>query len=317
MEIIPEPGDNLTRERPRVAVLAGPTAVGKTAVALELARKMGAEIVNADSLQVYRELDIGTAKPTREEMALVPHHLVDVVDPPDPYDASRYSHEAREVLAGLHQRGIPPLVVGGTGLYLKALLSGLFTEGSPDLRIRQRLRQELTDKGLPALHERLKRLDPASAWRLHPHDTYRILRALEVMEATGQPLSDLLEAHQFRDSPYRTLKLGLIRPRDELNQRIEERVEAMLAQGWLEEVKGLLSRYPPDLKPLQALGYRHLIAFLQGRWTWEEAIDLLKRDTRRYAKRQLTWFKGDPEVRWYSPDQVPEMLAALKEFFED
>ncbi len=299
----------------KVAVLVGPTAVGKTGVALELARELGAGIVNADSLQIYRELDIGTAKPTAAERSLVPHHLVDVVDPPDPYDASRYSHEAREIIADLHRRGLPPLVVGGTGLYLKALLSGLFTEGAPDARIRQRLRQELTDKGLPALHERLKRLDPASAWRLHPHDTYRILRALEVMEATGQPLSALLEAHQFRDSPYQTLKLGLVLPREELNRRIEERVEAMLAQGWLEEVRGLLSRYPPDLKPFQALGYRHLIAFLQGRWSWEEAIELLKRDTRRYAKRQLTWFKGDPEVRWHAPDEVQEMLAVLREFF--
>ena len=301
--------------RPRVAVLVGPTAVGKTAVALELAQALGGEIVNADSLQVYRELDIGTAKPTPGERALVPHHLVDVADPPEPYDADRFCREGREILARLHSRGVIPLVVGGTGLYLKALLSGLFTEGSPDAKIRQRLRQELTDKGLPALHERLRRLDPASAWRLHPHDTYRVLRALEVILATGEPLSALHDSHQFRDAPYRTLKLGLIRPREELNQRIEARVEVMLALGWLEEVKGLLERYPPDLKPLQALGYRHLIAFLQDRWSWEEAMELLKRDTRRYAKRQLTWFRGDPEVRWHSPDQVPEMLAALREFF--
>lgn len=299
----------------KVAVLVGPTAVGKTAVALELAQELGAEIVNADSLQVYRELDIGTAKPTPEERVLVPHHLVDVADPPDAYDADRYSREGREVLAELHTRGVIPLVVGGTGLYLKALLSGLFTEGSPNPKIRRRLREELTDRGLPHLYERLRRLDPASAWRLHPHDTYRILRALEVITATGETLSALHESHQFRDAPYRTLKLGLIRSREELNRRIEARVEVMLAQGWLEEVKGLLERYPPDLKPLQALGYRHLIAFLQERWSWEEAIELLKRDTRRYAKRQLTWFKKDKEVRWHSPDQVPEMLAALREFF--
>ncbi len=299
----------------KVAVLVGPTSVGKTAVALELAQAIAAEIVNADSLQVYRELDIGTAKPTPAERVLVPHHLVDVVDPPEPYDASRYSHDAREIIAGLHGRGVPPMVVGGTGLYLKALLSGLFIEGTPDTKIRQRLRRELTDHGLAALHERLRRLDPASAWRLHPHDTYRVLRALEVIEATGEPLSAWHESHQFQDAPYQTLKLGLIRPREELNRRIEDRVEAMLAQGWLEEVRGLLERYPPDLKPLQALGYRHLIAFLQGRWSWEEAIELLKRDTRRYAKRQLTWFRGDPEVRWYAPDQVPEMLVALKDFF--
>jgi tRNA dimethylallyltransferase len=315
MEVNQQKDDPAAVDRPRVAVLVGPTAVGKTAVALELARALAAEIVNADSLQVYRELDIGTAKPTPAERALVPHHLVDVVDPPDPFDADRYCQEGRVILGRLHRRGVIPLVVGGTGLYLKALLSGLFTEGSPDPKIRGKLRQELTDKGLPALHERLRRLDPASAWRLHPHDTYRILRALEVIIATGQTLSALHESHQFRDAPYQTLKLGLIRPREELNQRIEARVEAMLASGWLEEVRQLLERYPPDLKPLQALGYRHLIAFLQGRWSWEEAIELLQRDTRRYAKRQLTWFKGDPEVRWHSPDQIPEMLAALREFF--
>ncbi|MHB8069456.1 MAG: tRNA (adenosine(37)-N6)-dimethylallyltransferase MiaA [Desulfobaccales bacterium] len=301
----------------KVAVLVGPTAVGKTGVALELARELGAEIVNADSLQVYREMDIGTAKPTAAERAIVPHYLVDVVDPPEPYDAARYSQEGRAVLAELQDRGVIPLVVGGTGLYIKALLSGLFDDGSPDNRLRQKLRQELTDRGLPHLYERLRRLDPASAWRLHPHDTYRILRALEVMEATGQPLSALLEAHQFRDAPYQVLKLGLLRPREELNQRIEARVEAMLAQGWLEEVEGLLSRYPPDLKPFQALGYRHLIAFLQGRWSWEEAIELLKRDTRRYAKRQLTWFKADPAAHWHAPEQIEEMLTALREFYGD
>ncbi|MEW6657460.1 MAG: tRNA (adenosine(37)-N6)-dimethylallyltransferase MiaA [Thermodesulfobacteriota bacterium] len=299
----------------KVAILVGPTAVGKTGAALDLAWELGAEIVNADSLQLYRELDIGTAKPTAAERALVPHHLLDVVSPPEPYDAARYSQEGRAVLAALQGRGVMPLVVGGTGLYIKALLSGLFLEGGPDPRLRRQLRQELTDRGLSHLYERLRRLDPASAWRLHPHDTYRILRALEVMEATGQPLSALQEAHQFRDSPYRVLKLGLTRPREELNRRIEARVEAMLAQGWLEEVEGLLSRYPPDLKPFQALGYRHLIAFLQGRWSWEEALELLKRDTRRYAKRQLTWFKADSEVHWYAPEQEKEMLATLQTFF--
>ena len=201
MEIIIQRDNPEKRERPRVAILVGPTAVGKTAVALELAKVIGAEIVNADSLQVYRDLNIGTAKPTPAERSLIPHHLVDVVDPPDLYDASRYSHDAREVIADLHRRSVPPLVAGGTGLYLKALLSGLFIEGSPDPRIRQRLRRELTDKGLPALHERLRRLDPASAWRLHPHDTYRVLRALEVIEATGETLSAWHESHQFWTSP--------------------------------------------------------------------------------------------------------------------
>jgi tRNA dimethylallyltransferase len=284
-------------------------------VALNLAQSLGAEIVNADSLQVYRELDIGTAKPSLDERAQVTHHLIDVADPPEPYDAARYCREGRQVLADLHRRGVPPLVVGGTGLYLKALLSGLFIEGEPAAGVRDRVRRELGDLGLPALYARLIRLDPISAARLHPHDTYRIIRALEVIAATGKPLSQFINAHRFTDTPYEVLKLGLRLPREELYQKIELRVELMLEAGWLDEVEGLLRRYPPTLKPLQALGYRHLINYLTGRWGWEEALTLLTRDTRRYAKRQLTWFGSDPEVRWFNPDQVEAMAGALAEFF--
>jgi len=304
-----------SQKKPRVAVLVGATASGKTAVALALAPGFGAEIVNADSLQVYRELDIGTAKPTASERTLVPHHLIDVVDPPEPYDAARYSQEGREVLAQLAGRGTPPFVVGGTGLYLKALLSGLFAEGEPAPGVRDRVRRDLGALGLPALYARLLHLDPATAARLHPHDTYRIVRALEVLEATGRPLSEFIAAHRFQDTPYAVLKLGLMLPREELYRKIELRVELMLEAGWLHEIEGLLRRYPPDLKPLQALGYRHFINYLTGRWSWDEALTLLTRDTRRYAKRQLTWFGSDPEVRWFHPDQVEEMAGALAEFF--
>ncbi len=299
----------------KVAILIGPTAVGKTGTALALAARLGAEIVNADSLQVYRELSIGTAKPTLEERARVPHHLVDVADPTESYDADRYSREGREALAGLHQRGVPTLVAGGTGLYLKALLHGLFAAGAPRQEIRERLRRELSELGLALLYQRLAALDPATAARLHPHDTYRILRALEVITATGRPISELFAAHRFRECPYRVLKLGLTLPREELNDRIEARVEAMLAQGLLAEVEGLLGRYPADLKPFHSLGYRHLIKFLQGQWSWDEAIDRLKIDTRHYAKRQLTWFKADPEVQWFHPGQIDAMAACLAEFF--
>jgi len=297
-----------------VPVLVGPTAVGKTAVALALAREVGAEIVNADSVQVYRELDIGAAKPTAVERALVPHHLLDVADPPEIYDAARYSLEGREVLARLQARGAPPLVVGGTGLYVRALLHGLFAEGSPRRGVRQRLREELAGYGPEALYQRLAALDPPTATRLHPRDTYRLLRALEVMETTGQPLSELLAAHRFQDSPYRVLKIGLHLPREELYRRITLRLDLMLEQGWLEEVRGLLARYPASLKPFQSIGYRHLINFLTGRWSWEEAVTLLLRDTRRYAKRQLTWFRADPEVQWFEPDRLEEMTALLRTF---
>lgn len=301
--------------KPKVAVLAGPTAVGKTEVALALAPALGAEVVNADSLQVYRELDIGTAKPTPAERAVVPHHLIDVAAPTEPYDAARYLTDAREVIAQLIRRGVPPLVVGGTGLYIKALLGGLFPDGGKYPEIRARLRQELAARGLPALYERLRQLDPATAGRLPSGDTYRILRALEVAEGSGRPLSELAAAHRFADRPYETVKIGLTLPREELYARIEARVEAMLAAGWLEEVKGLLRRYPPDLKPLKALGYRHLVAYLQGELGFEEAVAAIKRDTRRYAKRQLTWFRADPEIRWFHPREVEQMLALLREFF--
>ena len=311
MDLSPRPAG----PKPRVAALVGPTAVGKTAVALALARSLGAEIVNADSLQVYRELDIGTAKPSLEERGQAAHHLIDVADPTEMYDAARFCREGREVLDDLRRRGAPPLVVGGTGLYLKALLRGLFAEGEPAPGVREEVRRELEDLGLAALYQRLEQLDPATAARLHPHDTYRIVRALEVVAATGRPLSEFIEAHRFKDAPYEVLKLGLEVDREELYRRIELRVEVMLEQGWLDEVEGLLTRYPPTLKPLQALGYRHLINFLTGRWSWDEALTLLTRDTRRYAKRQLTWFGSDPEVRWFHPDQVEEMAAALAEFF--
>jgi tRNA dimethylallyltransferase len=299
----------------KVAVLVGPTAVGKTALALELAEALHAEIVNADSMQVYRELNIGTAKPTPVELARVRHHLVDAAQPDEPFDAARYAREGRAVIAELHRRGVAPLVAGGTGLYIKALLAGLFHQEERVLEVRQRLARELDLQGLPALYARLTALDPATANRLAPGDTYRILRALEVAEATGRPLSALHADHNFQDRPYITLKLGLDLPREELYRRIEARVDAMVAQGWIEEVQHLLQRYPPSLKPLQALGYRHLAAFLEGRLTLAAALEQTKTETRRYAKRQLTWFRADPEIRWFHPGQGPELLALAEEFF--
>jgi tRNA dimethylallyltransferase len=247
----------------------------------------------------------------------VRHHLVDVAAPDEPYDAARYAREGRAVMADLHRRGVPPLVVGGTGLYIKALLGGLFRQGQGVQEVRRRLARELAEQGLPTLFARLESLDPDSARRLAPGDTYRILRALEVVEATGRPLSALHAAHRFQDQPYQTLKLGLDLPRQELYRRIEARVEAMLAQGWLEEVRQALNRYAPEIKPLQALGYRQLTAHLKGRLTLAEAIDQTKKETRRYAKRQLTWFRADPEVHWFHPDQRQELIALVREFFHN
>jgi tRNA dimethylallyltransferase len=288
--------------------------VGKTALAIRLAQELGGQIVSADSLQVYRELDIGTAKPTWEERALAVHHLVDVVFPDQDFDAAIYCRQARRVLADLHARRIPPLVVGGTGLYLRSLLYGIFEDGVLDGACRLDLQEELAAKGLPLLYERLRQLDPETAARLHPNDAFRIVRALEVITATGRKFSDQLHQHHFADCPYRILKIGLQRPREELYGRIEDRVEAMLAQGLVAEVQDLRRRYPADLKPLQAIGYRHVSAYIDAKMTWVEMVAQLKKDTRNYAKRQLTWFRVESGVHWLEPSQTATAVELLVDF---
>lgn len=303
------------RAAPFVIVLCGPTAAGKTAVGIRLARELGAEIVGADAMQVYRRLDIGTAKPTPEERALVPHHLIDVVEPDEPFDAARYVALARPAVEEILRRGRIPLVVGGTGLYIRALLHGLFAAPPVDPAVRVRLAAELTARGVEALHARLAQCDPEAARRLHPRDTARILRALEVFEATGRPISALQQAHRFADSPYASRILGLRLERPALYARIDRRVEEMLAAGLEDEVRGLLAAgLSPASKAMQALGYRHIAAWLEGRIPREEAVRTMKRDTRRYAKRQMTWFRAIPGIRWFSPEDLPAILAACREF---
>jgi tRNA dimethylallyltransferase len=300
-----------------VVVIGGPTGVGKTAAAIELARALNGEIVGADSVQIFRHMDIGSAKPTRAERAAAPHHLIDVADPDEPWDAARYAREARRAVAGIHKRGRPPLVAGGTGLYIRALVAGVFSldgpGGDPDLRAR--LREAAETSGSPALHRRLAEKDPEAAARIHPNDAFRIVRALEVVEATGRPLTAHQADHRFEDAPYRLFRIGLYREREELYRRIERRVDAMLEEGLLDEARGLLARgYGPELKPMKAIGYRHMADHLAGRVPWDETVRLLKRDTRRYAKRQLTWFRAAPDTRWVVPEAVDGLLPDLKNF---
>ncbi len=289
--------------------LVGPTAVGKTALSLRLATEIRAEIVNFDSVQVYRGLDIGSAKPTPEERAVVPHHLIDILDPDEPFDAAGFARKARGAVRSITGRGRTVLLVGGTGLYLKALLQGLVPSPGGDPLIRSVLRGIAESKGPEALHELLKERDLESALRIHPNDIFRVIRALEVYELTGKTMSEWRRLQkQMKTAPPCCIKVGLIRPREELYRRINARVDEMLEHGLIEEVKALLEQgYSTQLKPLQTLGYRHVAAYLEGRYTLSEAVRLLKRDTRRYAKRQLTWFRADPEVRWFHPD---ELLAA-------
>jgi len=293
----------------------GPTAVGKTGLVMQLAKYLSGEIVNADSMQIYRFMDIGTAKPTSAERSEVAHHLLDIVDPDEDFDASLYSQMAREEINNLAEKGRVAIVAGGTGLYLKALFHGLFYAAHSDPSIRERLRREGEKRGGLELYNRLKRIDPSTAGRLHPHDLFRIMRALEVWECTGKPMSVLQKEHGFRENPFITLKIGLQRPRSELYTRIDRRVEKMMELGLLDEVRGLLGRgYGPHLKSMQALGYRHMVQHLIKGMKIAEAVRIMKRDTRHYAKRQMTWFGGDQEIKWFHPHEMDEITRLAREF---
>jgi tRNA dimethylallyltransferase len=301
--------------KPKIIIICGPTAVGKTAVAIQLAQHLNGQIIGADSMQIYKYMDIGTAKPTAREQARVTHHMIDIVEPDESFDAARYAELAAAKILELNRQKITPLVVGGTGFYIKALLHGLFDAEVFDADVRRRLKQEAAAHGMECLHERLGRLDPESAARLHPNDRYRILRALEVVEATGRPISRYHREHGFSEQPFETLKIALNMDRAVLYERINRRVDAMIVAGFLKEVKSLLaSGYAADLKSMQSIGYRHMVDYVQGRSDWEDCVRILKRDQRRYAKRQLTWFGADPQIIWKEPGQVEEIKMLLEKF---
>lgn len=300
---------------PRIIVICGPTGIGKTRTGIRLAQRYGGEIVGADSMQIYRQMDIGTAKPTPEEQAEVRHHLIDVVDPDAEFDAAHYALLAGETVSDLVRRGIPPVVVGGTGLYIKSLIYGLFELPRVSSEIRKHLRVEAKEKGLGVLHERLRRIDPDTAAVTHPNDAHRIIRGLEIHAATGLPISVLRKAHGFQTPRYRAFTIGLAMEREALCERIDRRVDLMLAEGLLEEVKGLLDRgYTPSLKSMQSIGYRHMADHIRGQTDWTETVRLLKRDTRRYAKRQMTWFRADPDIRWEHPEGVDRLVTEVDRF---
>ena len=282
-----------------LVVLCGPTAAGKTAAAVALASHFDLEVISADSRQVYRLMDIGTAKPTAAERAQVAHHLVDVVWPDEPFDAARFAAMAAEVIDGIAARKRLPVVVGGTGLYIRALTEGLAEIPRPVPALRARLQQEAAEFGGDALHRRLREVDPEAAQLLHCNDRVRIVRALEVFEQTGRPLSVWQREHGFRTRRYRLLKIGLSPGRQELYRRIDTRAEVMLAGGLVEETAALLTAgYAPQLKSLQTIGYREAVRLLQGECSRDQALLELQQATRRYAKRQLTWFRADSEIIW-------------------
>jgi len=296
-------GDN------RILVLSGPTASGKTAIALSLARAFPLEIVSADSMQVYRGMDIGTAKPTPAQRAEVPHHLVDVADPDEKFSAGRFVAEAEEAIRDIREKGRLPLVAGGTGMYIRSLLRGL--DALPaDPVVRARLTRRWEEDGGKALYAELRRIDPVSAAKIHPSDRIRIVRSLEVAEISGEPASGRKASWASGGSRYRVLFLVLSIEREELYRRIDRRVEEMFRAGLVEEVNGLLARgYGRDLASMRALGYRHVLSHLLDGISRDQAVDQMKRDTRRYAKRQVTWLSGETGVVRLPEGRMSEAAA--------
>lgn len=299
---------------PPVVVVLGPTATGKSALGLFLAERLGGEIVNADALQVYRGLDIGTAKPTTEERARVPHHLVDVIEPSERFSAGEFARLARAAITGIRARGRRPVVVGGSGLYLRALLEGISPIPPGDHEVRRRLLGRLEGEGLATLHEELRRRDPATAARLLPGDGQRILRALEVVESSGTPLSEWIARRPYGRERLRAVRLGLTLPRALLYDAIERRVARMVERGWVEEVRHLLSRgLSPAAPAFQAIGYRQLARHAVGDWSLERAQEETVGATRRFAKRQQTWFRKEPDILWLDAREVEREPATVIE----
>ncbi len=285
--------------QPAVPVIVGPTASGKTGLSLMVARRVPAEIVSADSRQVYKGMDIGTAKPDPDARRLAPHHCIDIADPSDVFSAGMFAEAGRAAVADILSRGRLPVAVGGSGLYLRALVDGLFDGGFRDHGLRSRLNREAAESGTAALHDRLRAADPDAAERIHPNDLKRIVRALEVAELSGRPMSRM-QREETRRADFNARWYGVRWPRESLNRRIDDRVDRMMRAGFLEEVRGLLASGRTAADPaMDALGYRELTAHLQGRLTLEDAVEAIKRRTRQFAKRQMTWFRPDSRIRWF------------------
>jgi len=296
---------------PPVLAIVGATATGKSALAMALAERLSGEIVNADALQAYRGFDIGTAKPSRADRERVPHHLLDILDPHETYSAGEFARRAREAIAEIRERGGVPIVVGGSGLYQRALFAGISPIPPGDPRVRSELRARLAHEGLDSLHAELARLDPRTAARLSAGDSQRVLRALEVALVSGRPLSSWIAEQPFGNQGIAAIRVGLTLPRSILYDQISGRVARMIVAGWKDEVAGLLRRgLSADLPAFQAIGYRQIVRHLEGEASLEQAVAEIVKDTRRFAKRQETWFRKEPDVTWFSALEDTERCIA-------
>lgn len=302
-------------DKTKLVIVSGPTASGKTSLAVELALLFNGEIISADSMQVYRLMDIGTAKPTLVERKGVAHHLIDVVYPDEEYTAARFKTEAANKIKEIAERGRTVFIAGGTGLYIKVLTQGLFKGPEANMELRQELAAIASEKGKEALHEMLKKIDPEGAAGIHPNNINRVIRAIEVFELAGKPISSLQKEHSFSESPYECFKIGLDIERQTLYDAIDCRVDRMVSAGLLEETRALADMgYGYDLKPMLGLGYKEMSGYINGVHALEQAVELIKRNTRHYAKRQLTWFRKDTDTKWFKPSEKQNIIDAAGRF---
>ena len=306
------------KNMPQIIVVAGPTASGKSELAAWIANAFDGEIVNADSMQVYRGMNIGTAKPSRDTMSAIPHHLFDIVDPDEDFTAAEYVRRARLTVLDIHSRNRIPVIAGGTGLYIRALLSGLAESPGCDAALRKEYLQYALANGNESLHRLLCAVDPLAGARLHANNRVRVIRALEVFRLTGRSIVEFQQEHSFALKWCNYLKIGIQVERSELYRRVNLRVDSMISEGLVAEVQALLEAgYQPETKSLSAIGYREICSHLAGEITLAEAVSLIKRNTRHYAKRQLTWFNNEADISWFGcPLEIDKVENAVKEFLE-
>jgi len=303
----------LEPETKNLVIVLGPTAVGKSAIAIRLAQEFRGEVINCDSMQVYKKFDIGTDKIPQDNRKNIPHHLLDIADSSTQFTAAEFIRYALEAIESIRRRQMLPIIVGGTGLYLKALLEGLFPEGKKDPAIRDRLERQAKEKGLEFLRESLLEVDPVYAKKIGERDKIRIIRALEIFHATKIPISEHFANTRSPVDDFFILKIGLKLERSVIYKKIEDRVDQMFERGIVEEARGLLEKGAnPDSPPFRALGYKQVLNHLRGDISLEEAIDLTKKETRHYAKRQMTWFRKMAGIQWFKPDDFPSIVAYLK-----
>ena len=301
----------------KIVVVAGSTGSGKSKVAINLANELNGELICSDSMQVYRQMDVGTAKPTLQEQELNPHHQLDLINPDESYSAGQYARDTAIVIKKIRERGRLPILVGGTGLYYKALMYGI----SKIPKVPEKLRKKITDwhqeHGTPYCHKLLQKYDPEGADLLHPNDTTRILRSLEVVLSTGKSIYSYRLEQPFDEALYPFHAVALNWDRNDLYQRINKRTLSMLGSGWLAEVEMLLESYSPELKPMQSIGYREVVKYLQNKLKWDEMVDEIQKRTRQFAKRQLTWFRKEAKIEWYQPVEQDRILADIKVYLEN